>query len=394
MKVDTREAPPTAIGQAGEAPKERQAPTQGHPHYSEVGTPRKVPGQEATAIAIDPLLESTVKALNALSPPNRELVALMVRQLAEREGITMAIGPAQGLQTPAKGIPLWVAKLKQESYSRRTIELYVVTAENYLRRDPTPSKLSIQQWLADRLGQVSAARVSNDRKALRSLFSFLYDEGLWPLDPTAHLKAIRVRYHARELPEAEDVYRLFRYECHRASDTPKFQTMALLLMTTGLRISEAAGILKKDINLKIHEIRVIGKGDKEGIVPMLPVTEDALKRYMEEHKDNGSPYLFPGDTELGYWSISSFEKTLKRACRKLGIREMTPHQLRHFFATHALRGGAKLEVVSKILRHASVATTADIYRHVLTEEMHEAVEKFAPLSQEHLALPTGESDEK
>ena len=75
------------------------------------------------------------------------------------------------------------------------------------------------------------------------------------------------------------------------------------------------------------------------------MTTDTLKRCLAE-QPNSSPYLFPGDTELGYWSISSFEKTLKRACRKLGVREITPHQLRHFFATYALRGGAKLEVIS------------------------------------------------
>lgn len=349
--------------------------------------------QEAAMVTVNPLIESTVKALNALNPQNQELVTLMVRQLAEREGITVAIGPSLGLQAPAEGIPLWVAKLKQESFSRRTIELYLATVKSYLERDPTPTRLSIQQWLADRMEQVSTARASNDRKALRSLFSFLREEGLWPADPTAGLKHIRVRYRARELPDAEDVAKLMRYRCYRAKDTPKLQLMLVILVTTGLRVSEAAGIAKKDISLQSSQVKVIGKGGKEGTVPLLPVTAEAIRAYVDAHP-NGSPFLFPGDTCEGYWSISSVEKTMRRACDKLGIKKITPHQLRHFFATYTLRGGAKLEVVSKILRHASVGITADIYRHVLTEEMHETVGQFAPLAgRRPLVLPEGKSNE-
>lgn len=357
-----------------------------------IGT-TKAPRQEAIAMTVNPLLESTVSALSALSPQNQELVTIMVRQLAEREGIVMAVGPSMGLQTPAEGIPLWVAKLKQESYSRRTIELYLQTVRSYLERDPTPTKLSIQQWLADRMEQVSTARASNDRKALRSLFSFLHGEGLWPQDPTAGLKHIKVRYRARELPSEEDVAKLMRYQCYRAKDTPKLQLMLVILVTTGLRISEAAGILKKNIDLDRSQLMVIGKGDKEGTVPLLPITAAAIREYAEANP-NSSPFLFPGDTDGGYWSISSVEKTLRRASDKLGIKRITPHQLRHFFATYTLRGGAKLEVVSKILRHASVGITADIYRHVLTDEMHETVSRFAPLAGPvPLAIPETASKE-
>lgn len=362
MTVETKKAPPEQSNPTGEALKQWEA------------------------ITINPLLESTVKALNAISPPNQELVAILVRQLAEREGINVGISPTPGLQTPAEGIPLWVAKLKQEGYSRRTLEVYLATIKNYLGRDSAPTKLSIQQWLADRLEQVSSAQVATDRKALRSLFSFLYEEGLWPFDPTMKLKSIRVRYRAREVPKIEDIRALLQYECHREKDTSKFRMMTVLLITTGLRVSEAAGILKKDIDLRNNEIKVIGKGDKEGVIPLLPISNDFLQRYTEAHTDD-SPYLFPGDSQLGYWSISSYEKTLKRACEKLGIGKITPHQFRHFFATEMLRGGAKLEVVSKILRHSSVGITADIYRHVLTDEMHETMEQFAPLSQQILALP-------
>jgi integrase/recombinase XerD len=336
-------------------------------------------------------LGPSVRALALLSPKSQEIAISLIRQLAEGEGISIAPTATPGLQTPAEGIPLWIAKLKQESFSRRTIDLYLLTVKNYLERDPMPTKLSIQRYLAERLETVSTARASNDRKALRSLFSFLHQEGLWPTDPTAGLKHIRVRYRAREVPEAEDLAKLFTYECYRQADTDKFQAMLTILVATGLRVSEAAGIRKKSINLRLHELKVVGKGDKEGIVPLLPTAERAVAAYMEKYP-NDSPFLFPGDTGDGHWSIHSFERTLARACGKLGVRRITPHQLRHFFATYALKGGAKLEVVSKILRHASVGITADIYRHVLTDELHEMVERFAPLAgQGSLALSQAES---
>ena len=103
-----------------------------------------------------------------------------------------------------------------------------------------------------------------------------------------------------------------------------------------------------------------------------------VSRYLERHPEP-SPYVFPGDTRTGWWTISSYEKTLLRACDKLGLKPYTPHYLRHFYATYLLQQGAKLEVVSHILCHASIGTTGDIYRHVLTTEMHEASRQFAPL---------------
>ena len=78
--------------------------------------------------------------------------------------------------------------------------------------------------------------------------------------------------------------------------------------------------------------------------------------------------------------IHNPEKTLRRACLRAGVRPFTPHQLRHLYATAMLRGSAKLEVVARILGHASVGVTADIYRHVAIAELHEEHMRFAPLN--------------
>ena len=323
-------------------------------------------------------LEPVVSALLSLSPASMELVTSLVRQLAVREGIDLGAERKSRISCPADGVPMWTAKLRQESYSPATIRVYMSTIVLCLREIQNPSRLDLQQWLAKRLETLSPSRVATDRKALRSLFSFLREEGLWHVDPTDRIKSIKVPRRTKEPPTLEEVCKLLEYSCHGVEQTQKYRVMTQLLATTGLRLTEAASLRKDCVLFAKHELRVIGKGNKEGTVPMIAAAEVLLKGWMDEHPRKDSPYVFPGDGKAGYWSISSYEKTLKRACKRFELRNFHPHTLRHFFATYTLSHGAKLEVVSKILRHASVGTTADIYRHVLTSEMHEVALKYVP----------------
>jgi integrase/recombinase XerD len=154
--------------------------------------------------------------------------------------------------------------------------------------------------------------------------------------------------------------------------------MVILLLDTGLRISEACSIRRANINLERLEIKVIGKGNKERIVPINQQTANLLKAWIE--RNGHSEWLFPANNALGYWAETSFERTMKRTCRRNSIKTMTPHALRHFFATHNLRNGAQLEIVSRILGHASTAIIADLYCHVDQEEIHETHRRFSPLT--------------
>jgi len=334
-------------------------------------------------------LEPTIGALQQLSPQSQEMAISLVRQLAEREGITIMSTSAPGLQTPIEGVPLWLAKLKAERYSPRTVHMYGYLAGRFLELNPDPTRLEVQSYLAGRLERVSPALVSNERKALASLFSFLHQEGLWPVNPLNGVGHVRVRYRERLCPEIEDVLKVMETGCARRKDTDKLKTLMLLLATTGLRITEAATILKDSMNLKNLELRVAGKGDKWRTVPLLPVTARVLADHMRRRRSD-SPYLFPGNTATGHMNIHNLEKTLRRACQRAGVRPFTPHQLRHLYATHMLRGGAKLEVVARILGHSSVGVTADIYRHVAMAELHEEHIRFAPLNGAK-ALPEGQS---
>jgi site-specific recombinase XerD len=263
--------------------------------------------------------------------------------------------------------------------------MYEYLARRYLGKNPTPTKFGIQSYLAERLERVSPAATSNERKALASLFGFLHQEGLWPTNPLNGVGRVRVRYRERLCPDVGDVLKVLGAECSRRKDTDKLRMLVLLLATTGLRIAEAAGILKRNVNLDTLEIRVIGKGEKTRVVPLLPQTAEALSRYMRKRRSD-SPYLFPGNTRTGHMEIHNLEKTLRHACQRAGVTPFTPHQLRHLYATEMLRGGAKLEVVARILGHASVGVTADIYRHVAMAEVHEEHLRFAPLNGERTLL--------
>jgi integrase/recombinase XerD len=158
------------------------------------------------------------------------------------------------------------------------------------------------------------------------------------------------------------------------------RTAIVLLGTTGLRITEAVTILKKDIDHDNRTVKVYGKGGKWRNIPLLDSTLAVLVWWMETYPSD-SEYLFPGEgAEEKDWQIHNAEKTLKRACLRAGGKPFTPHALRHLFATESLKNGAKLEVVSRILGHASVGITGDIYRHVGKDEMLREVDLHAPLN--------------
>lgn len=222
------------------------------------------------------------------------------------------------------------------------------------------------------------------QKAITSLFKFLSEERLWSEDITAGLKGIKVPRTERYVPPLTDVEKVLADGGWvRKKDADKMRLLIVLLMETGLRITEAVTIDKDKIDLDARTIEVLGKGNKVRKVPLSEPIVAYLAPYMKEHLSE-SPYLFPGEgAEMKHWQIHNAEKTLKRACERAGVKPFTPHALRHLFATIALKNGAKLEVVSRILGHASVGITGDVYRHTDMAEMQEEVDRHGPMSDSH-----------
>jgi len=323
-----------------------------------------------------------------LTPELQSYLQTLAQQMAQQMLANLLQGNAPqtaALQNLEEGIPLWLTNLKTRRLSPGTIKGYEADIRHYLAHDPKPTCLSIQAYIAKRLDdEVSPARVAGERYALGSFFKFLHKAGLVPEDPTDNLDPFTVPYNEREIPSEGDVTKLLQSECYRRGDTPRFRTMVALLANTGLRLGEARTIKREDIDFEKGEIKVMGKGRKRRTVPVSEYVASVLKAWLE--RNGHSPWLFPAASPKGYLGECNFEKTFKRQCARCRVKPFTPHALRHYFATHSLRNGMRVEVLSKILGHSSVAITIDLYVHINSEEMHDAHQKYAPFA-DAAALP-------
>jgi site-specific recombinase XerD len=316
--------------------------------------------------------------LKGLTKQQREAFKTILQHVT---GSGNGVAVAQ-LEKPADGIGAWLNKLKVDGYTARTMRTYEYTVRKYLAIDPKPTAESIRSYLARRLDSVSEVAVRTEQKALKSLFSFLYEEGLWGDNPMARIKLIREPKKERVCPSDEQVGALLygNYRLHSKLGTLKFRTLITLICDTGLRVSEAASILRDNISLQAPmHIKVQGKGKKERTTPIGAYTAVHIHKFMEMTAGTNSLYLFPGSKDPNkYWDISSIQENLRRVCHNLGIKPVTPHQLRHWWATRTLQNGGKLEIVSRLLGHERLDTTG-IYRHIAADELQAEHQKFSPI---------------
>ena len=328
-------------------------------------------------------LDRIIELLKRLPPDRQRIICDIVETWGKDAGMDITAN----CTLPVENIERWVTRMTMESKSPRTIDMYRYYASRFLEAYQRPARLDVQQYLADQLeGGTSATAVKGMQKAITSLFKFLSEERLWPEDITSGLKGIKVTRTEKYLPPLDDVVKVLeKGGWARKKDADKMRLLIMLLMETGLRITEAVTIEREKIDLEARTVEVLGKGSKVRKVPLSEPIIDYLTPYIKEHVSD-SPYLFPGEgAAMKHWQIHNAEKTLKRACVRAGVKPFTPHSLRHLFATTALKNGAKLEVVSRILGHASVGITGDVYRHTDMAEMREEVDRHGPMSDSHHA---------
>ena len=218
--------------------------------------------------------------------------------------------------------------------------------------------------------------------ATRSMFGFLLDEGIVDADPTENLSSPRL---GRSLPKAltaEEVDALLAEPSGEAPDALRDRAMLELMYASGLRVSELTSLDMGDVELGQGLVRCFGKGSKERIVPVHSVAVSAIERYLTRGRPRlanarSGQALFLNRRGIrmsrqGFWLI------LRQIANRAGIGErVTPHTLRHSFATHLLRGGAPLRAVQELLGHASIATT-QVYTHLTSEHVREEFENAHP----------------
>ena len=217
---------------------------------------------------------------------------------------------------------------------------------------------------------------------IRGFYRFLAASELVPADPSADLRAPRAWPSLPKALGLEEVDRLL--EVPDASTPLGVRDRALieLLYATGLRVSELVGLRPSDVNLESGYLTCTGKGDKQRMVPIGRTASDWVDRYMREARPvlvrrSRASWLFVnarghGLSRVGFWKI------LKAYGRQAGIsRGLTPHVLRHSFATHLLERGADLRAIQMMLGHADLSTT-QIYTHVLEARLRSVYDKFHP----------------
>lgn len=232
---------------------------------------------------------------------------------------------------------------------------------------------------ADLLGYMSEFVTRSPRtvarrlSALRRFYRYLHRENILAADPTTALKAPRLgRRLPRSLSEA-DVEALLHAPDTQAVLGLRDRTMLEILYATGLRVSELVGMTLSEINQQQGVVRVTGKGGKERLVPFGETAQAWLERYLREArgelvKRRMSDVVFPS-TRGGAMTRQAFWYAIKKYARRAGIdSSLSPHTLRHAFATHLLNHGADLRVVQMLLGHSDISTT-QIYTHVAAQRL-------------------------
>ncbi|NHO28642.1 tyrosine recombinase [Acetobacter farinalis] len=262
---------------------------------------------------------------------------------------------AQGeslMQASAAGLAAWVAEMGRSGQSRRTV----------------------------------ARRLS----CIKQFYLFLLREGLRQDNPAAHLDAPRPEASLPHfLSESEVVALIDACAVPPAASEAKQRRGLVaraaleLLYASGLRISELLSLPRDALAGERQMLVVRGKGGRERLVPLSASAREAAQALLAQDAPRASPYLFPGRDSKKPLTRQAFDKILYEVGLQAGLdpTRLSPHVLRHSFATHLLAHGADLRALQMLLGHADIATT-QIYTHVQTERLKQAVESFHPLASE------------
>ncbi|MBW2606628.1 MAG: site-specific tyrosine recombinase XerD [Deltaproteobacteria bacterium] len=217
---------------------------------------------------------------------------------------------------------------------------------------------------------------------IRGFYRFMVQEKILNHDPTRLIDLPKSGLKLPDVLSVEEIKLLLSIPDTNTSTGSRDAAMIELLYAAGLRVSELINLKLQDVNMEAGFVRVFGKGSKERVVPIGLFAKEKIDDYLKTArplilKDIASRYLFVARagkpmTRQGFW------KLLKRYALKAGFnKKITPHSLRHSFASHLLEGGADLRAVQLMLGHVDISTT-QIYTHVAREHLKKIHEKFHP----------------
>ncbi|MFP3545291.1 site-specific tyrosine recombinase XerD [Rhizobium sp. SIMBA_035] len=285
-----------------------------------------------------------------------------------------------------------------QSYERDLDDLHSFLNGRSVRLTEAASA-DLTAYLASLAGQGFKPSSQARRLAsMRQFYKFLYAEGLRTDDPTGVLDSPK---KGRPLPKTmgvEEVTRLLKQAEREAGDPAAGQLnrrrmLALLelLYATGMRVSELVSLPARVLDQEGRFLIIRGKGNKERLVPLSHSAIAALKAYgsamavenASANEPTESPWLFPAASKEGHLPRQVFARDLKNLAIRAGLTPsmISPHVMRHAFASHLLANGADLRVVQELLGHSDISTT-QIYTHVLEERLQQLVQTHHPLAKQ------------
>lgn len=271
-----------------------------------------------------------------------------------------------------------------ESYERDLTKYLAYIKEQGIDSLAGSSKLHITSYMSSLKKQGKApATVSRSMVSIRAFYQFLVRERLLDKDPSMNMETPKLEKRLPKVMSMNEVELLLDAPDVSTPNGMRDKAMLEVLYATGIRVSELTSLNLSDIHLGLGYIRCVGKGSKERIIPLGRIAAQSLdlfiqtKRDMLIKQDKQEEALFPSHlgsrmTRQGFWKIIK-----KYGAMVNSHKEITPHTLRHSFATHLLENGADLRAVQEMLGHADISTT-QIYTHVTKKKMKEVYNRTHP----------------
>jgi len=272
--------------------------------------------------------------------------------------------------------------LIERRYSEHTIKAYRNDLESFkafMRASMEEDKiedaltLHIREWVVSLLEKGSAARsVQRKLSSLKGFYKYLRRQGLRKDNPVRVLNGPKLPKRLPVTVEKKGMEELFQGELHFPDGAAglRDKAMLMLLYATGLRLSELISAKESDLSILDDSLRVIGKRDKERILPISGPCMERLKDYIQEKKASGisTPWLFLTDSGKKLYPKFVYRKVNEYLGSVSSQSKRSPHVLRHTFATHLLENGAELQSIKEILGHANLAAT-QVYTHNSIERL-------------------------
>jgi integrase/recombinase XerD len=275
----------------------------------------------------------------------------------------------------------------EKGLSKNSIQAYTTDLSDFNSflesRGGWPSAEDVRQYLETQHKRgLSSRSVARRLTTLRSFFGFLLREGTITTDPTERIRPPRALRTIPKFLNRQEIDAIIQAPDVARPNGARDKAMLEILYATGLRVSELCKLGMSDLNSDLGVLRTTGKGNKQRLVPVGREALQAVEAYLNGPrgallKGRASRYLFV-TARGGAMTRQGFWKSLAAYGRKAGIfRDLSPHVIRHSFATHLLEGGADLRSVQVMLGHADISTT-QIYTHVMRSRLRESVDRHHP----------------